>query len=336
MSSAIHAGRDRRSVIQLLLAGTGVLVGGHRLIGAALADEAVKDVDLKPGSFVWQPELSPDGPVAIIVSIPEQLVYVFRNGIRIAVSTCSTGRAGHDTPTGVFTILEKAKVHYSSTYDEAPMPNMERLTWNGVALHAGNLPGYPASHGCIRLPPAFAANLFTVTTVGTPVIVAGDATTPTSLVDHGLILGTTAEEEAEVAVYKEEKPVFATTAGATSILVSGADQSMYVIENGDIVAEGKATIADPSKPLGENVFILEDGDGKGFTWQAIGFHRTDPNGAVVPDASVVERIKGPPNVIDAIKQRMKPGMVLVTTDLPATEDTRTAGKDFVVMTEGTS
>ena len=79
--------------------------------------------------------------MAIIVSIPEQLVYVYRNGIRIAVSTCSTGKAGHDTPTGVFTILEKAKVHYSSTYDEAPMPNMERLTWNGVALHAGNLPG---------------------------------------------------------------------------------------------------------------------------------------------------------------------------------------------------
>ena len=336
MSSDIHAGRDRRFVIKLLAGGTGLLVGGRHFLGAALADDTVKDVDLKPGQFIWQPELSPDGPVAIIVSIPEQLVYVFRNGIRIAVSTCSTGKAGHDTPTGVFTILEKAKVHYSSTYDEAPMPNMERLTWNGVALHAGNLPGYPASHGCIRLPPAFAANLFTVTDVGTPVIVAGDNTEPSSVTDPGLILGTTAEEQVEAAVDKEAKPVFSATAGATSILVSGADKSMYVIENGDIVADGKATIADPGKSLGENVFILQGGDGKAFTWQAIGFHRTDPNGAVAPDASVVERIKGPPNVIDAIKQRMKPGMVLVTTDLPATEDTRTAGKDFVVMTEGTS
>ena len=336
MRSDSHAGSSRRFVIKLLAAGTGLLAGGRHFVGAALAEDAVKDVDLKPGAFIWQPELSPDGPVAIVVSIPEQLVFVYRNGIRIAVATCSTGKAGHDTPTGVFTILEKAKVHYSSTYDEAPMPNMERLTWSGVALHAGNLPGYPASHGCIRLPPAFAANLFTVTTVGTPVIVAGDATEPTSLVDHGLILGTTAEEEAEVAVNKETKPVFAATAGVTSILVSGADKSMYVIENGDLVAEGKATIADPGKPLGENAFILEGGDGKSFTWQAIGFHRSDPNGAAVPDASVVERIKGPPNVIDAIKERMKPGMVLVTTDLPATEDTRTAGKDFVVMTEGTS
>ena len=108
-------------------------------------------------------------------------------------------------------------------------------------------------------------------------IVAGDNTEPSSVTDPGLILGTTAEEQVEAAVDKEAKPVFATTAGATSILVSGADKSMYVIENGDIVADGKATIADPSKPLGENVFILQGGDGKAFTWQAIEFHRTDPN-----------------------------------------------------------
>ena len=203
MSSDSDAGHDRRFVIKLLAGGTGLLVGGRTFLGAALADDAVKDVDLKPGTFIWQPELSPDGPVAIIVSIPEQLVFVYRNGIRIAVSTCSTGKPGHDTPTGVFTILEKAKVHYSSTYDEAPMPNMERLTWNGVALHAGNLPGYPASHGCVRLPPAFAANLFTVTDVGTPVIVAGDNTEPSSVTDPGLILGTTAEAQAEGAVDKE-------------------------------------------------------------------------------------------------------------------------------------
>ncbi len=74
----------------------------------------------------------------------------YRNGVRIAVSTCSTGKKGHETPTGVFTILEKDKDHHSSTYNNAPMPNMNRLTWSGVALHAGNLPGYPASHGCVR------------------------------------------------------------------------------------------------------------------------------------------------------------------------------------------
>ncbi len=108
--------------------------------------------NLKPGQFTWKPERSPSGPVAIIVSLPEQSVYVYRNGIEIAVSTCSTGKPGHSTPTGVFTILQKDKNHHSSTYNNAPMPNMNRLTWGGIALHAGKLPGYPASHGCVRLP----------------------------------------------------------------------------------------------------------------------------------------------------------------------------------------
>ena len=107
-------------------------------------------LDLKPGDYTWHPERSPSGPLAIVVSLPDQLVHVYRNGIRIAVSTCSTGKPGHSTPTGVFTILQKDKHHHSSTYNNAPMPNMNRLTWSGVALHAGNLPGYPASHGCVR------------------------------------------------------------------------------------------------------------------------------------------------------------------------------------------
>jgi hypothetical protein len=103
-----------------------------------------KPIDqLEAGEFTWHPERQKRGPVAIIVSIPDQMVHVYRGGVRIAVSTCSTGRKGHSTPTGVFTILQKDKHHRSSTYNNAPMPNMNRLTWSGIALHAGNLPGYP-------------------------------------------------------------------------------------------------------------------------------------------------------------------------------------------------
>jgi len=98
-------------------------------------------------------------------------VHVYRNGIRIAVSTCSTGKPGHETPTGVFVVLQKDADHRSSTYGGAPMPNTNRLTWDGIALHAGNLPGYPASHGCVRLPLDFSARLFEVTHLGTPVII---------------------------------------------------------------------------------------------------------------------------------------------------------------------
>jgi hypothetical protein len=133
--------------------------------------------------------------VAIIVSIPDQLVHVYRGGARIGLSTCSTGKQGHSTPTGVFTILQKDKNHHSSTYNNAPMPNMNRLTWSGVALHAGNLPGYPSSHGCVRLPLKFSELLFTVTHVGTPVIIADDHSEPVPVTHPGPVLSSLAARE---------------------------------------------------------------------------------------------------------------------------------------------
>ena len=91
----------------------------------------------------------------VIVSLPDQLVHVYRNGVRIAASTCSTGKLGHRTPTGVFKILQKDKNHRSSTYNNAPMPNMNRLTWSGIALHAGQLPGYHKKLEIGRFPGQF-------------------------------------------------------------------------------------------------------------------------------------------------------------------------------------
>ncbi len=327
MHGQFSTGLNRRSMISLLVTGAGLLTGGHHLVSEASAKPAKKSARTKAALSEWLPERSPTGPVAIIVSIPKQQVFVYRNGILIAASPCSTGKKGHETPTGVFTILQKAKVHESNVYDNAPMPHMERLTWDGIALHAGKLPGYPASHGCVRLPPAFAAKLYEITQVGTPVIIAGDHTQPASVLDPGLILGAKAKQElAKVA--KKTKPKFVQTDAVTSILVSSADKSIYVMQNGEIVAEGKATIANPSKPLGSHVFVLQKGDENGFTWQASGF--STGRGAVKPNTSVVERITPPQNVLDAIHERMKPGMVFVTTDRPATADTRT-GQNFVVM-----
>ena len=136
--------------------------------------------------------------------------------------------------------------HYSNTYDNAPMPHMHRLTWDGIALHAGRLPGYPASHGCVRLPKAFAEKLYGITQIGTPVIIADRETHPASIYDPGLLLGTEAKNELG-KVSKEKKPTFAKSNGVTSILVSSADKSIYVIQNGDIVVEGEAEIADPEE-----------------------------------------------------------------------------------------
>jgi len=100
---------------------------------------------LKPGEWVWAPKIARSGPVLVYVDLDRQLATVYRNGVRIGVSTISSGKPGLETPTGVFTILEKDKDHHSRTYDNASMPYMNRLTWKGVALHAGNLPGFPQS-----------------------------------------------------------------------------------------------------------------------------------------------------------------------------------------------
>lgn len=117
----------------------------------------------------------PDGPAAptpvsaarkgvlIVVSIPSQRLYVFKDGAEWGQTSVSTGRRGHGTPAGTFTILQKAVKHRSRTYGNAPMPYMQRLTWGGVALHAGRVTGYPASHGCIRLPMDFARQLYALT-----------------------------------------------------------------------------------------------------------------------------------------------------------------------------
>lgn len=125
---------------------------------------------LKPGEWIWFD--SPiQGPLAVIVSLTEQRAYVYRNGVLIAVSTISSGRPGYETPTGVFTILQKDRNHRSNKYQDAPMPYQQRLTWDGIALHAGGLPGYPESHGCVHLPTEFARRLFGITELGMTVVV---------------------------------------------------------------------------------------------------------------------------------------------------------------------
>src|SRR6185503_14753097 len=135
---------------------------------------------LEPGSFVWQPEPAAAGPVEIVVSIPQQVAYIYRGGTLIGLTTVSTGRPGHATPTGRFPILEKHREHYSNLYNSAPMPFMQRLTMGGIALHAGQIPGRPASHGCVRLPLDFARILFGVTQTGTTVHILDAAPTPAS------------------------------------------------------------------------------------------------------------------------------------------------------------
>lgn len=147
--------------------------GGSIPARAQLPDLESRAQSLRNGEYAWA-DTGGAGAVAIVVSLADQVAYVYRGGALIGVSTVSTGKPGKSTPAGEFTILQKKVFHRSNLYSNAPMPYMQRLTWSGIALHAGQLPGYPASHGCIRFPAAFARQLYAITAMGGAVSVVPD------------------------------------------------------------------------------------------------------------------------------------------------------------------
>ena len=320
-----------------LAAGLGLSARVHASNPPMEAMEAMDDVEavaaLKPGQFVWYPDRAPEGFVAVVVDLSAQRAFVYRNGVRIGVSTVSTGRAGHGTPTGVFTILGKDKDHHSSTYNDAAMPYSERLTWSGVALHAGGLPGYPSSHGCVHLPLAFAKELFSVTHVGTPVIIADAHDAPLDVLEPGLLLGAALEAELATAATGAGSPVPGAPAAtvmdeAVSMVISGADRSLTVMRGAKVVAEGPVIVRDPGIPLGNVVYVLKSiGDVQ--RWSAIAFE----NGRVGSGAAqdVLARITVDPHLNSRISGLMRPGATLLVTDLSAHPGTRSDG-GFVVMT----
>jgi len=201
---------------------------------------------LKPGEYVWTPEAAPTGPVVVVVSLPQQRVHVYRNGARIGVSTISSGRRGYETPTGAFPIIERQTEHYSNKYDSAPMPFMLRLTMDGVAMHAGHLPGYPASHGCVRLPAAFAETLFGNVRRGTVVVVADAKTEPADVAAPGWVTPVTpatgvARDPVDDALPTLWAPERAPDGPLTAV-VSARDGRLVVLRNGIEIGHAPAEV----------------------------------------------------------------------------------------------
>ena len=139
---------------------------------ALTREPSSKPTKAKPSAYSWNPGKSKKGPVTVMVSLSDQKAYVYRDGVRIAYTKVSTGKRGYETPTGNFSILQKKKAHKSNLYEDGDMPYMQRLTWDGIALHGGRVPNYPASHGCIRFPHNFARKLYGITGIGSRVVVA--------------------------------------------------------------------------------------------------------------------------------------------------------------------
>ena len=218
--------------------------GAPKSAALQLAKEAEK---LKPGQWVWKPQIAPKGPILVYVDLGRQLATVYRNGIRIGVSTISSGRPGYETPTGVFTILEKNKEHISRKYNDAPMPYQQRLTWGGVALHAGGLPGYPESHGCVHLPMEFSKLLFAAMPLGGTVIIAGGHEDPIKRPPAGVLAPALAGVTPPAATPLTPEGTFtwnpgASPGGPVSIIISTGDQQVVVLRNGVEIGRAHADV----------------------------------------------------------------------------------------------
>ncbi len=269
---------------------------------------------LTPGGYAWEPELSPEGPVVILVSLPEQMSHVYRDGIEIGVTTVSTGRKGHRTPTGVFVILQKDKHHHSSIYHNAAMPNTQRLTWGGICLHAGGLPGYPSSHGCVHLPLEFSAKLFEITHLGTAVIIADEASAPADVVHPGIILSGDANQmiDQKLALERRKEHKMVPPADGdhpnrvpiASVVVSGADLKSYLLKDGEIVVQKTIAIENPDQPLGTHVLVLKSLEGKHPTWSATPIRHADSTTAVrSTDKATLDRINFEPDLSNRLSGR---------------------------------
>ena len=294
---------------------------------------------LQQGEFIWLGDAARSGPLLLVVSLDEQRAYVYRNGVLTGVTTVSTGKKGHETPTGVFTILQKNKDHHSNLYNNAPMPFMQRLTWGGIALHAGGLPGYPASHGCIRLPSEFARRLFEITVTGMTVVVASDngdlaeAAYPGFLspVDpSGQPLTTLPLMPSESLRWEPELA----PEGPVSAVLSRASGRLIVYRAGVEIGRARVVFHGVG-PIGTHVLLMVEGPASAPQrynrkatrqhWVEIGITGYADRAGLEPDQTQADRIEIPPEFITRVSEALGPGATVLITDeliTPATSGPR--------------
>jgi hypothetical protein len=296
-------------------------------------------VALKQGEFVWNPVAAPIGPIVVVVSLGEQRAYVYRNGVEVGVTTISSGKPGHRTPTGVFVILQKDKDHRSSKYNNAAMPYTQRLTWDGVALHAGGLPGYPSSHGCVHLPSKFAEELFAASPMGMTVVVVDEHSAPTHVahppafapVDATTGAPVNADRLAEDQEFRLEPEK--ATHGPVSILLSSADRRVLVLRNGIEIGRARIAVLDPSQPLGTHTFVMREQSGSSApTWVAVAMPGHYDEGGRDLSQDAAARVSMPPGFARAVNLLLAPGATLFVTDAPILAENMHA--DMTVLSDG--
>jgi hypothetical protein len=222
----------------------------------------------------------------------------------------------------VFTILQKDATHHSNKYNNAAMPYQERLTWDGVALHAGGLPGYPESHGCVHLPLEFAKELFAITNLGVTVVVEGDAQDHIRTSDASLLAPIDAKGQPTPPRSLDKQPYRWTPqlapAGPLSIIVSKSDQAIVVLRNGVEIGRSMAQINDDDP--GSHVITVTSGtDGKPhFVYVGLPGHEEDKGRAV--DEATLNRVRMPKGFYDAVRPLVQPGATILVTQSKVGED----------------
>jgi hypothetical protein len=297
--------------------------------------------ELRPGQWVWSAQEAPHGPILVVVNLDQQLGYAYRNGVLIGTTTISTGKKGYQTPVGVFQTLQKDKDHRSSKYNSAPMPYTQRLTWDGVALHAGGLPGYPSSHGCVHLPSAFAERLFEVSPLGMTVVVAKGERAPLDL-RHPLPISPidprTGTVEHEPRLTDREafrwSPQNAPD-GPVSLVLSRADARVVALRGGVEIGRARVTITDPQQPFGTHAFVAHaddsaSGAGRGLRWVGVAVPGHAEDAGRTLTAADFGRVRLPQGFLDALRPVLVPGATLVVTDAPILPDT--TGMSMTVVT----
>jgi hypothetical protein len=306
---------------------TTFLSGGAVAQQVDLGGRSILEVarQLKPGEYAWAPELSPEGPALAIVNLKTQRLVLFRNGVPIAASTVSSGSPGHETPTGVFTILQKNKEHYSSTYNNAPMPNMQRLTKRGIALHAGKLPGYPASHGCVRLPHKFSALLFGATQLGMTVVITDIAAVPQNSGTPAVAIAPVGSSQETLTNAAYEWHPERSTDGVVSVVISMADQRALVMRDG--IEIGSAPVRVGGEVDGAMAYVLRAWDNSGMHWLKLRF--SGPGGAMEVTGEEGKRFQAPTSFRQAVATVLRPGSVVIVT--PESLGAGSPGKALTVL-----
>jgi hypothetical protein len=274
-------------------------------------DRPVLDVaaTLKPGQYVWAPELSTEGTALLVVNLASQRAVLFRNGVPIAATTVSSGKEGHETPTGVFTILQKQREHYSNLYNNAPMPNMQRLTWGGIALHAGNLPGYPASHGCVRLPMEFSKLLYGVTSLGMTVVITSISAVPQGAEAPAVADSAIAADRGSLEFAPFEWHPERAGEGIVSVVVSVADQRAVVLQGGVEIGSAPVRFGHPvASPV---AYVLRASDETGRHWLKLNF--AGPGQGMAVSAEERRDFDTPSGFRGLVCDLLKPGSTIIVT-----------------------